>query len=124
MLGWAHFILKRLTMKTEKRKITILGKPVDIAFNMATQVAYEGITGKAFDTDTLDKTSNTLALYYACILANNPDTDITFDNLLEDCDAHDIMVLREAVIGSFTDWCKSAFPDDGKKKKGTKGKNS
>ena len=111
-------------MKIEKRNITILGKPVVIAYNMAVQIAYEEITGRAFDSDTLDKTSNTLALYYACIIANNPDTDITFDNLLEDCDAHDITVLREAVIGSFTDWCKSALPDQGKKKKGTAKKNS
>lgn len=103
-----------------KKKITILGKDVEIAFNMATQMAYEEITGKAFDTDSLDKVSNTMALYYACILANNHETDITFDQLIAEADAHDISVLREAVIGSFTDWCKSANPTKkaGKEKKG------
>ena len=48
-----------------------MGKDVDIAYNMATQIAYEEITGKAFDTESLNKASNMMALYYACILANN-----------------------------------------------------
>lgn len=111
-------------MKIEKKKITILGKEIYIAYNMATQIAYEEITGRPFDTSTLDKASNTMALYYACILVNNPDTDISFDSLIEEADAHDIKVLREAVIESFTDWCKSAMTEDTKKKKGNKGKNS
>lgn len=116
------FLIKR-TMKIEKKKIIILGKDILIAYNMATQIAYEEITGHPFDTSTLDKASNTMALYYACILVNNPDTDISFDQLIEEADAHDIAVLREAVIGSFTDWCKSAITDK-KRKKGSKGKNS
>ena len=112
--GWEWLLTKNYMIP--KKKINILGKDVEIAFNMATQMAYEEITGKAFDTETLDKVSNTMALYYSCILANNKETDITFDQLIEEADAHDIAILREAVIGSFTDWCKSANPTPQKKK--------
>ena len=106
----------------QKRKITIMGKDVEIAYNMATQIAYEEITGKAFDTESLNKARNMMALYYACIVANNESIDISFDQLLAEADAHDIKVLREAVIESFTDWCKS-IDVDGKKKKGKGSKN-
>ena len=106
----------------QKRKITIMGKDVNIAYNMATQIAYEEITDKAFDTESLNKASNMMALYYACIVANNESIDISFDQLLAEADAHDIKVLREAVIESFTDWCKS-IDVEGKKKKGKGSKN-
>lgn len=96
----------------EKKIINILGKDVKIAFNMATQICFEEITGQAFTQSALDKTSNTLALYYACILANNPDIDITFDNLLEDASAADIKALREAVLDSFTEWCRPVVGED------------
>ena len=99
-----------------KKQITILGRTIGIAYNMATQIAYEEIVGKPFDIEAMDKTSNTLALYYACIIANNKDTDLTFDELLEDADANDISTLRDAVIGSFTEWCKPAVTSAEKKK--------
>ena len=96
----------------EKRTINILGKDVKIAFNMATQLCFEEITGQAFSTAALDKTSNTLALYYACIIANNDDTTITFDDLLDRATAKDIKILREAVLDSFRSWCQSVIGDD------------
>lgn len=109
----------------QKRNINVLGRTIDIAYNMATQIAYEEITGKPFDVADMDRTGNTMALYYACIVANNKDTDITFDELIGNADASDITTLREAVTASFSDWCKSAMPDDGKKKKKEgKAKNS
>lgn len=107
----------------QKKQITILGRTIDIAYNMATQIAYEEITGKPFDVADMDRTGNTIALYYACIVANNKDTDMTFDDLVGNADAKDITTLGEAVTASFTDWCKSAIPSDGKKKE-SKAKNS
>lgn len=102
-----------------KKKITFLGKEVTIAYNMATQIAYEEISGAAFEPEALNKTKNTLILYYACIVANNPETTITFDNLLIDATAADIKTLREAVLDSFQEWCKTVMEaapteDDGK----------
>ena len=99
-------------MTMEKKTIKILGQEVKICFNMATQLCFEEITGTAFSTASLDKTSNTLALYYSCILANNQETTISFDDLLEKATAKDIKILREAVLESFTDWCKSVVDDE------------
>ena len=67
----------------KKKTIKLLGKKVVICYNMATQIAYEEITGNAFDVADLNKTSNAMALYLACIFANNPETDITLDNILK-----------------------------------------
>lgn len=102
-----------------KKKITFLGKEVTIAYNMATQIAYEEISGAAFEPEALHKTSNTMILYFACIIANNPETTITFDNLLMDASAADIKLLGETVMESFHDWCKTVMEeapkeDDGK----------
>lgn len=96
----------------DKKKITFLGKEVTISYNMATQIAYEEISGAPFDPETLSKTSNTLVLYYACIIANNPDTTITFDDMLLNATASDIKVLRDAVLDSFAAWCKTVTKDE------------
>lgn len=95
----------------EKKTINILGQDVKISFNMATQLCFEEITGQSFSTAALDKTSNTLALYYACILANNEGIEITFDDLLDKASALDIKILREAVLESFSSWCQSVIGD-------------
>lgn len=92
-----------------------MGHEVTIAYNMATQIAYEEIMGTAFDTTAFDKTSNMLALFYSCIVANNPETKLTFDDLLLSATAADIKTLREAVIESFTDWCKNVVGDEAPK---------
>lgn len=96
----------------EKKTINILGHEVKICFNMATELCFEEITGTAFSEEALKKTSNSIALYYACILANNQDTPISFDDLLENATAKDIKTLREAVLESFVEWCKSVMGDD------------
>ena len=116
----AHF-LETIMKFTNQEKIAIVSLLIEMA-NSDSQIAYEEITGKAFDTESLNKASNMMALYYACIVANNESIDISFDQLLAEADAHDIKVLREAVIESFTDWCKS-IDVDGKKKKGKGSKN-
>ena len=95
----------------EKKKINILGHELGIAYNMATQIAYEEITGAAFDATALEKTSNMMALYYACILANNRDTTLTMDDLMLRADAGDIKALREAVLDSFAEWSKPVVGD-------------
>lgn len=107
----------------EKKKITILGKEVTIAYNIATQIAYEEITGTAFDPSALEKTGNMMALFFACILANNRDTTLTMDDLLTDADAGDIKVLREAVLDSFHEWCKRVVDDIPAKEEDSKKKS-
>ena len=89
----------------KQRNINFLGKDVVICYNMATQIAYEEITGNTFDVADLNKTSNAMALYLACIFANNPETDITLDNILKDATANEIKTLQNAVLDSFKEWC-------------------
>ena len=89
----------------KQKNIKFLGKDVVICYNMATQIAYEEITGNTFDVADLNKTSNAMALYLACIFANNPETDITLDNLLKEATATEIKTLQNAVLDSFKEWC-------------------
>lgn len=96
----------------DKKQINILGHEVTISYNMATQIAYEEITQKAFDVSALEKTSNALVLFFSCIVANNPNTKLTFDDLLTKATAADIKVLRDAVMESFTEWCKTVVGDE------------
>ena len=82
-----------------------MGKDVVVCYNMATLIAYKEITGNNFDVADLNKTSNAMALYQACIIANNPETDITLDDLLKDATAKEIKTLQDAVLDSFKEWC-------------------
>ena len=104
----------------KKKTIKLLGKKVAICYNMATQIAYEEITGNTFDVADLNKTSNAMALYLACIFANNPETDITLDDLLKDATANEIKTLQNAVLDSFKEWCgvadKEQKEEDAEKK--------
>ena len=64
------------------QKINLLGKEVKIAFSLATEIAYEQITGEAFVIEKLSFTKNAVALYMAAIIANNPDIDITTEDII------------------------------------------
>lgn len=102
----------------DKRKINILGHELTIVYNMATQIAYEEITNATFSVEALEKSRNSMALYWACIVANNPDTKLTFDELLTDATAADVKILRDSVMESFTDWCKTVVGDEQSKDEG------
>lgn len=88
------------------KQITILGETLNIAFNMATQIAYEKITDKPFSIESLDRTEATLSLYYATIVANNPDSLLSFDDLLHRASCHDIATLKAAVMEALQEWCR------------------
>ena len=93
-------------MTKEKKTITILGEELTIRFNMKVEITFEEITGEAFSLQSLEKQKNCIALYYAAILTNNPDTNIKIEQLLEDATAKEINNLAEAVIGAMTEWMK------------------
>ena len=89
-----------------QKSVKFLGEKLKVAFNMAVEIAYEQITGKAFDVKDLDKVSNISALYYAAIVVNNPDTKITFDDLIKKAKVSEINKLREAVFAAFSAWAE------------------
>lgn len=86
------------------KKVSILGKELNIAFNLATQIAYEEISGEQFSVKSLNCMRNTVCLYAAAIVANNPGTDISFDDLAYKMTAPETAMLRAAVLETLTEW--------------------
>ena len=86
------------------QKINLLGKEVNIAFNLATEIAYEQITGEAFGIEKLSFTKNAVALYMAAIIANNPDIDITTEDLISKASGAEVKALSDAIYAEMKAW--------------------
>lgn len=86
------------------QKINLLGKDVNIAFNLATEIAYEQITGEAFGIEKLSFTKNAVALYMAAIIANNPDIDITTEDLISKASGAEVKALSDAIYAEMKAW--------------------
>lgn len=80
-----------------QKEIKILGKnAVPVAFNMATQIAWERITDKAFDLALLSHAEARMALYFASIISADKDTTITMDDIMI-ADWNDIQLLDKTL---------------------------
>lgn len=88
----------------KKQQITLLGETLTIVFNMACQIAFEEITGKPFNDFDSNKSKDILALDYAVISVNNPDTEITADRLMREANAQDMKILNNAITSALMDW--------------------
>lgn len=86
------------------QKINLLGKEVNIAFNLATEIAYEQITGEAFGIEKLSFTTNAVALYMATIIANNPDIDITTEDIISKASGAEVKALSDAIYAEMKAW--------------------
>ena len=102
-----------------KKTITILGQEVTIMFNMAVQISFEEITGKPFSDINTDSSKDNFALAYAAIIANNPDTKITADNLMRDISGAELKDLMQAISDAAVEWNEmpATLADDEDKKK-------
>ena len=89
-----------------KKILTILGQEVTIMFNMAVQISFEEITGKPFSEIDTNVSKDSLALAYSAIIANNPDCNITVDNLMHDASGAELNGVIKAISESFVDWNK------------------
>ena len=89
-----------------KKILTILGQEVIIMFNMAVQISFEEITGKPFSEIDTNVSKDSLALAYSAIIANNPDCNITVDNLMHDASGAELNAVIKAISDSFVDWNK------------------
>ena len=89
-----------------KKILTILGQEVTIMFNMAVQISFEEITGKPFSEIDTNVSKDSLALAYSAIIANNPDCNITVDNLMHDASGAELNGVIKAISDSFVDWNK------------------
>lgn len=61
-------------------KITINEKEYSLRYTVRSMMLFEAAAGKLFSLDTL---SDQYLFLYCLILANNKDTDLTFDRLLD-----------------------------------------
>ena len=86
------------------QKINLLGKEVNIAFNLATEIAYEQITKEAFGIEKLSFTKNAVALYMAAIIANNPDIDITTEDFISKASGAEVKALSDAIYAEMKAW--------------------
>lgn len=110
-----------------KKIITILGQTLTIAFNMAVQISFEEITGKPFSDINTDSSKDNFALAFAAIIANNPDTNITADNLLRDISGAELKELMQAISDAVVEWNDmpaTLADDEDKKKEERVGENS
>ena len=92
------------TEKVMEKKITVKGEEITIKFNMAVECTYEQITSRPFNLQDFKEKKLLVTLFFSTILANNPDTEITLDYLLEDATFDEIKSLDSAVSEVMTDW--------------------
>lgn len=100
------------------QKINLLGKEVNITFNLATEIAYEQITGEAFGIEKLSFTKNAVALYMSAIIANNPDIDITTEDIISKASGAEVKALSDAIYAEMKAWMN--IPDVMEEKEETK----
>lgn len=73
------------------RQVTIQGKDYKLAYNLRTLFLYEEIAGKPYEGK---KTVESYTLMYAMLLANNEDFSLSFEELINECDA-DLGLFQE-----------------------------
>ena len=85
----------------------VIEKKLRIRFNMAVEIAYEEISGKAFSiNDTINSTKDRAALIMAAVVSANPETELNMDWLINLASAKEIAELTSAVYESFAEWFK------------------
>lgn len=85
-------------------KITILGRDVDIRYNVATQIAYERITGKPIQTIADQQLGDVTAIAFASIVANNPGCDLTMEDILYRASSAEFGALTSALNAEIMAW--------------------
>ena len=72
-------------------KIKIKKKNYNVKYSLRALFLYEQITGKSFE---LTNTMDTFIFYYCMILANNPDTKLTFDEFIDAVDSDPKIAIK------------------------------
>ena len=87
-----------------KKTLTILGHEVVILFNMAVEISFEEIAGKAFGEFDVKSGKDVLALALAGIIANNPDMEITAHDLMYKASGEELAAVINTITESFMEW--------------------
>lgn len=88
------------------KKITknVLGRDVIIAYNLATQIAYEQLTDSPLEPDDFKSTKNIVLLIMACIIANNSDVEISLEELTHKLTGEEFIDLAKVVLELYAEW--------------------
>ena len=71
--------------------MTIKGQNYKLKYTLRALFIYEQITGKAFELKTI---TDEYLFFYCVLLANNPDSSLTFEELIESID-EDMSIMLE-----------------------------
>lgn len=77
---------------------------LNIAFNMASQIGFEELSGKPFNEFNENSSKDRLQLTTAVIIANNPNTEFKAEWLMHDAKAHEIVQLYQAIADEIAQW--------------------
>lgn len=88
------------------KKITknVLGRDVIIAYNLATQIAYEQLTDRPLQPDDFKNAKNIVLLIMACIIANNIDVEISLEELTHNLTGEEFIDLAKVVFELYAEW--------------------
>lgn len=89
-----------------KKEITLNGKPVAVAFTLATLLTYEEITDSNFFGEQFEKLKERIALIFAAIHTANHETTITIDDLLNSTNWQEIAESFTTVMQMAGDFFK------------------
>lgn len=81
-------------------KLKIKEKEIELKYTIRALFIFEKIANKTFTTTSI---TDMYLLFYSLIIANRPDIELTFDELIDICD-EDITLFTE-----FTTWLTSEF---------------
>ena len=73
---------------------------------MAVEISFEDIAGKPFCEFDLKASKDVLALAYAGIIANNPDVEITANDLMFKASGAELAAVINTITESFIEWNK------------------
>ena len=90
----------------DKKEITLNGKPVAVAFTLATLLTYEEITDSNFFGEQFEKLKERIALIFAAIHTANHETTITIDDLLNSTNWQEISDAFTTVMTMAGDFFK------------------
>lgn len=91
-------------------KVIINGEELAIKFNLATELAYEELTGKIFNAADIfvekDKINTKALLFSAigCVIANNPESKIDGDYILKNATREETSNLAAAATKALIEW--------------------
>ncbi len=71
--------------------MTIKDKEYKLKYTLRALFIYEQITGKVFNLQTI---TDEYLFFYCILLANNPDMDITFDDLISAIDEDSNIIIQ------------------------------